>query len=531
MLSPITESRLADLISAIASNERDVERQRRILADEPLYAPSSCFALLDRPALGYLTAYDIKDFLRNWGVMVTITEAEQLIELIAKRSPLRLYSSDFSDMILPKDPISKSIARRRDIYPPLPLGRSAEYSLSRLIRTIIDGNSRLSYYRSSLSLRYDYSAFDAFRTIDKYRTGYINSSDLYAFLNRAGIARFDDAEAFIRALDKDYDGKLSYSEFADGLIPSFARPVERYAYNERRRPYRESSYERPVPRTEYKRERLLSADRFASPQYERPAFSSSYSGSFYKNYSSPINNEPYTSPIRSSYVSPIKKEYESPIQKSFMTDYTSPSRSAYNSPITKKLEYSSDSFKQRQLGQDLALVMERQLVSEKKIEKAKEDLALQHDFNLMEGFRVFDYDRKGYIYMNEFYDGMKVLGVSGGYNDISLLFKRLDTDLDGKVRYSDYYFVMAPKRKEYERLLMERPPYTSSQLNGFTSMTRILYRELLNLLVENEQESNFNKQKLRRNFDFDPYDAFKAMDYSGKGSVTMGGVILAIINS
>ena len=165
MLSPITESRLADLISAIASNERDVERQRRILADEPLYAPSSCFSLLDRPALGYLTAYDIKDFLRNWGVMVTITEAEQLIELIAKRSPLRLYSSDFSDMILPKDPISKSIARRRDIYPPLPLGRSAEYSLSRLIRTIIDGNSRLSYYRQSLSLRYCYISFAAFRTI------------------------------------------------------------------------------------------------------------------------------------------------------------------------------------------------------------------------------------------------------------------------------------------------------------------------------------------------------------------------------
>lgn len=523
MLSITTESFLADLICAIAENERELEKRRQTLADDPSFAPSSCFLRLDRLSVGYLTPQDIKDFLRDCGAVATTTEVTQLIESLTTRNTLRLYNSNFLDLILPKDPILRSIALRRDLYPSWPLGRSAEFSLSRLIQTAIDGNSRLERSRSSLRLRYDYNAFDAFRTIDKYRMGYINSTDLYVFLQRAGMKRADDPEYFIKALDKDKDGRLSYAEFLEGLTPSFISPSERYPYSEKKPSYRESSYERPVPKTEYRSRRLFSEDRYEAPKEYSSPLGKSYAGGFKESYVSPLKGG-YATSYGQMYATPPKKVYASPARDSLATDYTSPSRS-YQLSLTKKLDYGGSPSRQKQAEISLSLAMEKQLGYEKRLEKAKEELVPQPDFNLMEGFGFFDCDKKGYITLSEFYDGMKSLGILGNYSDISLLFRRMDDDKDGRVRYSDYYVAIAPKKTEYERIIMGRPPYSSSQLMGFGSMTKILYREVLNLLVEQEQACEMTRQRLRKDLDFDPYDAFSALDLQGKGYVSLGAVL------
>ena len=53
----------------------------------------------------------------------------------------------------------------------------------------------------------------------------------------------------------------------------------------------------------------------------------------------------------------------------------------------------------------LSIAMEEQLSYERRLERIREELALQSDFNLMDGFQLFDYTKKGYVTKAECYDG------------------------------------------------------------------------------------------------------------------------------
>eukprot|EP00826_Nyctotherus_ovalis_P058178 TRINITY_DN7981_c0_g1_i1.p1 TRINITY_DN7981_c0_g1~~TRINITY_DN7981_c0_g1_i1.p1 ORF type:complete len:505 (+),score=118.90 TRINITY_DN7981_c0_g1_i1:78-1592(+) len=490
-----TQSKLADLIEATAENEQLLESKRQLLAESLFYSPSSCFQRLDRLHLGYVTPYDVKDFLSLSGIFITLEEAQQVVELQGSKS--RLYKSDFLELILPRNKVSRSLALDRDIYPAEPLGASAEIALAKLLQAVVDRNNRLKYYWTGLSERYDYNVFDAFRAIDKYRLGYITAADLSIFLKSVGhVLRTDIPELFIVALDRDKDSRLSSLEFTEGLVPSFGKQHDRYSLSEKKPQYR-SRFESPAPRSEYKRSvnRLSSEERLGRSFY-RPEYAESL----------------YASP----YTSPQKKLYATMLDEPM--------------PVVKKLEYDmAESFipsKQAQNGSELALMMEEQIGYERRFERAKEELALQPDFNLMDGFQLFDYSKKGYVTMGEFYDGLKILGMTGSYLEISLLFSRMDSDKDGRVRYSDYCLVFTPKRAEYERMLIARPPYSVPRLSGyFTSKTRMLYRDAFDVLVQHEQAIERMRLRLKENVYFSPYSAFNAMDLLGKGQVSISSVV------
>jgi Ca2+-binding EF-hand superfamily protein len=456
---------------------------------------------LDKLRLGYITPYDIKDFLKDFSIYVTVEEAENLIELYGGKP--RLYKSDFVEMILPRNKISRTLALDRDVYPPEPLGSTAELSLSRLLQTIVDRNNKLKYYWTALSTRYDYNVFDAFRAIDKYKSSYITPVDLSIFFKTTQHAvRSDIPEFFVMALDRDRDGRLSFSEFTNGLIPSFGKQTDRYSYSEKKTSQYRSRYESPAPRSEYKPavNRLSSVDRYRSAY-----------GSFYRE-----------SKLDSSYSSPYTKSYVSP-KKLHVTMLDEPA------PVIKKLEYNQTESlipsKQLQVGSELAFAMQEQIGYERRFERAKEELALQSDFNLMDGFQLFDYSKKGYITMGEFYDGLRMLGINSTYSDISLLFNRMDSTKTGRVKYSDYCFIFTPKRSEYERMLTGRPPYSLPSLSGyFTTKTRLLYRDAFEVLIQHEQALERIRMRFKKDVLFNPYSAFNAMDILGKGQVTISSV-------
>lgn len=74
-------------------------------------------------------------------------------------------------------------------------------------------------------MRYDYSSYAAFRAIDKYNEGNINTFNLSTFLKNNGhYASEKELLAIIRRIDTDGDAKLSYSEFADFIRSSEPRP-------------------------------------------------------------------------------------------------------------------------------------------------------------------------------------------------------------------------------------------------------------------------------------------------------------------
>lgn len=76
--------------------------------------------------------------------------------------------------------------------------------------------------RSELGVRFDYSNYAAFRAIDKYNDGYVDSFSLKRFLESNGhYASERELLAIIRRIDTDGDAKLSYEEFSEFLRISY----------------------------------------------------------------------------------------------------------------------------------------------------------------------------------------------------------------------------------------------------------------------------------------------------------------------
>lgn len=66
--------------------------------------------------------------------------------------------------------------------------------------------------------RYDYSNYAAFRAIDRYNDGKIDSYNLQGFFKNNGVYVSErEILSIIRRIDTDGDAKLSYDEFAEFL--------------------------------------------------------------------------------------------------------------------------------------------------------------------------------------------------------------------------------------------------------------------------------------------------------------------------
>jgi len=91
-----------------------------------------------------------------------------------------------------------------------------EAGLASLLEREIDLQRRLERLKDALSARYDFSMNGAFRAIDRYNDGFIDTFNLDRFLKGHG-AYLSQKEllAIIRRIDTDGDARLGYSEFSD----------------------------------------------------------------------------------------------------------------------------------------------------------------------------------------------------------------------------------------------------------------------------------------------------------------------------
>lgn len=96
------------------------------------------------------------------------------------------------------------------------LPRDIENALTSVIEKELDLQRRLDQLKRELEVRYDYSTYAAYKSIDRYSEGHINTYNLGQFLKNNGYyANERELLAIIRRIDTDGDAKLSYSEFSD----------------------------------------------------------------------------------------------------------------------------------------------------------------------------------------------------------------------------------------------------------------------------------------------------------------------------
>lgn len=95
-----------------------------------------------------------------------------------------------------------------------------ELAMVTVIEREIALQRRLESLKRDLEIGLDYNAMSAFRSVDRYSSGAVNTSNLSAFLRTQGhFASEIELVAIIRRIDQDGDATVGYSEWADFLRP------------------------------------------------------------------------------------------------------------------------------------------------------------------------------------------------------------------------------------------------------------------------------------------------------------------------
>lgn len=105
------------------------------------------------------------------------------------------------------------------------LPRDIESAFTDIIEKELNLLRRLDMLKKDMSSRYDYTAYAAYRSVDRYNDGCIDTFALSTFLKNNGhYASEKELLSIIRRIDTDGDAKLNYEEFAEFLRLSYPSP-------------------------------------------------------------------------------------------------------------------------------------------------------------------------------------------------------------------------------------------------------------------------------------------------------------------
>ena len=96
------------------------------------------------------------------------------------------------------------------------LSVETELKLANIFLALAESEKSIEIDRHILAELKDYSPYQIFKYLDYQHKNYLNSLDLLNFLNKKGISADElEIKLIILFYDRDYDGVLSYEEFAN----------------------------------------------------------------------------------------------------------------------------------------------------------------------------------------------------------------------------------------------------------------------------------------------------------------------------
>jgi EF hand len=165
-----------------------------------------------------------------------------------------------------------------------------------------------------------------------------------------------------------------------------------------------------------------------------------------------------------------------------------------------------------------------QLELEKRLERVKIDLSLRTDFNLIDAFRIFDQDGKGWISAVEIKEGLGLMNIFANADDLQLFLARYDKDDDGKLRYSEFCDSFLPNDPFHASLLAKKAPLHMYHMQMqrekiFYPETRELFVLSWNIHLQNEAEAEKLRLQISSKYGFSPYHCFQAVDSKADGVI------------
>jgi hypothetical protein len=129
------------------------------------------------------------------------------------------------------------------------------------------------------------------------------------------------------------------------------------------------------------------------------------------------------------------------------------------------------------------LIILSQLELEKRLERIKVDLALRTDFNLIDTFRIFDYNGKGWITPEEIANGLfDFFSITVQPRDLMLYMNRYDKDRDGRLKYSEFCDSFLPIDPFHAGLLAKKAPLHMKEIQSIRK-DLLFYPETREILI------------------------------------------------
>ena len=183
--------------------------------------------MVDRDSNGWVTNSELTDTLSLFGMYVPKDDIYLFVKRYDTNQDGRLRFSEFGDAFVPKSAVyASALNSRKANYLPLGYPRTEYFSRDtrdlylRTLKLHFSLEASAEFVRKRLFRRPGFNASDAFAACDFDKNGYITRDEFKTLLREYGFyATETEVQYLLERYDRNQDGKISYSEFIDEILP------------------------------------------------------------------------------------------------------------------------------------------------------------------------------------------------------------------------------------------------------------------------------------------------------------------------
>ncbi|OMJ88512.1 hypothetical protein SteCoe_9551 [Stentor coeruleus] len=485
MLSRESQKNLAELIMKIIEGENKVEILRKCLCENYEFSPYVLFKNLCKVYPDSMLPKDIKDFLQQNNEEVSDQDVYLLVRQYSSLQNGRLNEEDFSHFVLTStnETLPSLVVQRfhvKDLKP------GVRFSFISLLKEELRLQREVEASKVKLFQDSDFSLWKAFEHLNSGSKGYISEEDFTDFIQKSG--RFigaTDYDALMRRIDLEDDLVISYNEFLEALLPLQI-------------PGPKDKSQNLIEKSEASEKLSIQANKSSDKNSEKPLKKDQFEQSS-KDFEEELENQ---SQKRSQNEEPdhqSNKEDTNPEQD--IIDKPLDSEDLENSPrfnnshedIDENYESSekyNSSGKKRQpqrhktaeiagkIGELLIVLLD----NHRKLEFARQNLAIQDNFSLSQAFKIISKDENEIVSPYEISKFLEELNISCNKDVVLSLVKKLSSKDEPHIGIQELSKLVLPEDEEYRELIQIESDEPISQ-NTFER-----FRELWEVVVINEDK-------------------------------------------
>lgn len=204
----------------------DIERERIILTKRPEFNLVDFFRVFDINDKNFFSSSDVEGLLRDLRVPYDVDEVYLLIRHFSSYKDSVVRFSDFERMFVPRDKYFAQMLKERKGMVVPPYNRLSIFStdtieqIIRILRLQLQSESVAENIRKSITSKKWINFYEIFEDIDVDRDGLITIGEFQEVFNRHNeFVSLAELETLIERYDKDFDRRVSYSEFIEEITP------------------------------------------------------------------------------------------------------------------------------------------------------------------------------------------------------------------------------------------------------------------------------------------------------------------------